>query len=667
MKIIMHSHIILFMFLILSLGHAGCFSYEFDFSTWDTGDADAAAETEGLDVQQEDVAAPDEVEADLFDAQPDDGPGEADGEDADNIEIDALDGTDIDDAGDADIEEEGECGNGVTEPPEECDGDEPESCITECDTVGLRECIDCLWVCTTLTDDNCNGIDEDCDTTPDDGYVPYQCGLGVCIADSYCEEGHEYCEPGDTTGDDTDCNCIDEDCSGEADDNYEPTVCGQGVCQRDSVCDEEACEDSCEPGDTTGTDDDCDGEDDNCNGLEDENYLPTFTCGFGYCEADSYCEEAEEKCDQGDPLSPTDPTCDGIDDDCDTTPDDEYEPYTCGESLCLRESTCIDGEENCTPGESEDEICWNGIDEDCDTVPDDGCTTCETPDICPGAADVFASNPTGGRFTEITGGASVYAGSCGGSDAPEAVYYFTVEGPDNVDAFITTHGSMYDTVLYVRDCTCDGDELACSDDNDGLNTSVIYLKDIQPGTYIIFVDGKTGGDMGNFSLDVYVTITGIDGDRCGNPLRITGGDHQYNDTCAFDRDYEPIHLGECTFWTEGEASLTPGAAEDEVFYFFVPADDTIINIDSCLTTALPNWYDTTLYVRSVCNSTSISNQEGCDWLDPCGGAVDVIFGNLTVTLDRGLYYFFLDGMDYSNEPPTRRECGDAYLVVTGIP
>ncbi|MFH1435250.1 MAG: hypothetical protein ABIJ56_06005 [Pseudomonadota bacterium] len=653
MKTIIHSHIILFMALILSLGPAGCFSYEFDFSTWDAEDVRDATETGDLDVQQ------DEVEADLSDAQPDDGLAEPDGEDAENVEIDALDGMDIDDVGDAEIEGEGECGNSVTEPPEECDGDESESCITECDTVGLRECIDCLWVCTALPDDNCNGTDEDCDTTPDDGYVPYQCGLSVCIADSYCEEGHEYCEPGYPTGDDTDCNGIDEDCEGGPDDKYEPYTCGQGVCQRDSTCVEG--DESCVPGTTTGTDDDCDGLDDNCNGLDDENYLPTFSCGFGYCEADSYCEEAEEKCDQGDPRSPTDPTCDGVDDDCDTVEDDEYVPYTCGQSLCERNSTCIGGDEDCTPGESGDEICWNEIDENCDTVPDDGCTTCDTPVLCSGAVDALAGNPTGGRFTGVTGGGSTYQGSCGGGGAPEAVYYFTVEGPDDVDAFITTHGASFDTVVYVRDCECDtGEELACNDDADGLTTSTIQLHDLHPGTYMVFVDGKTGGDMGGFSLDLYVTPTGLDGDRCGNPVLLPPGGYEYispNTTCNLSRDYMPAKVGECGLY------MVVGDAEDMVFYFWVPADGTTVTFNTC-NTLVYEIMETDVYVRKACNNNSAANSPGCDATDPCGETFDTIFANLTVTLDRGLYYFFLDGYDDSR--PTVFGCGQFWVVVSGL-
>ena len=658
----------IFSLLALMPGASGCYAYDFDFSTWDTTDTDAPAETSDLDVQTEDTA-PDEEE--VIDVQPDDGPADPDGADADDIEEmdgDATDGDDMvdADADDPELEPEGECGNGDIEPPEECDGDMPQTCTHECpdtsEVPGIRECIECVWVCNTLPDDNCDDIDQDCDTTPDDEYVPYQCGEGVCEADSYCEGGREYCDSGDPTGEDTDCNGIDEDCSGEADDNYEPTVCGQGVCEMDSICFEG--EESCEPGDTTGTDDDCDGLDDNCNGMEDENYLPAFTCGDGVCEEDAFCSEGGvEDCEPGGPWSSTDPTCDGNDDDCDTTPDDDYEPHTCGQSLCERESTCIDGDEDCTPGEPSDEICWNEIDENCDTVPDDGCTTCETPVLCPGAVNALASDPTGGRFTGVTGGGSAYQGTCGGGSAPEAVYYVTIP-PErgDVDIFATTHGSSFDTVLYARSCECEEEEeLTCNDNADTLATSNMYVRDVHPGTYLFFVDGKTGADMGEYQIDIYVTETGANGDRCGNPFLLTPAGYEYsapNTTCNMSKDYVPNKLGDCGWEGSGET-------EDVVFYFWVPADATVLSISTCLSITVDNPFDTSLYVRSVCNDASLPNQMGCNEDSDCFGE-PLVLSTLALILDRGLYYIFVDGYDWPGDPPPFRECGEFYLSIEGL-
>ncbi len=90
----------------------------------------------------------------------------------------------------------------------------------------------------TGADNNCNGVDEDCDGTADDDYpaTPTTCGKGVCASAGQitCLNAKivDTCEQGQVTGNDADCNGIDENCSGAADENYHatPTTCGKGVC-----------------------------------------------------------------------------------------------------------------------------------------------------------------------------------------------------------------------------------------------------------------------------------------------------------------------------------------------------------------------------------------------------------------------------------------------------
>ena len=495
----------------------------------------------------------------------------------------------------------------------------------------------------------------------DDGYVPaYTCGQGVCEADAFCLEGEEGCEEGDPTGDDTDCNGLDDDCDGEADNHFEPDTCGQGVCERESTCTDGT--EECDPGDPTGTDNDCNGLDDNCNGFCDENYTTEETCGLGPCERYYQCVCGDESCTRGTPVSPTDTTCNAQDEDCDGVDDDDYIPWTCGQGACERDSTCIDGEEDCVEGEPGMEICGNEIDEDCDGHLDNGCGECSP---CTDAVDVLDPTETGGRFAGSTTGTGEISGSCGGADAPEAVYYFTVESA--VDVFITTHGSSFDTVVYVRECTCGGDETACNDDADGMATSVLHLRDLPAGTYNIFVDGKTDADVGDFQLDVYVTEPGLEGDRCGDPVMLTGDGYTYADpetTCNLTHDYSPATTGDGA----GDCGMFVGTglAEEMVFYLWIPSDSTVITLDTCGTIDLDNYLeDTAVYMRSVCNNPGASNQPGCDEDDNCGGGpADNSLSELTVTLDRGLYYVFVDG--YSQPDPPMHYCGEFLLTVTGL-
>jgi hypothetical protein len=70
--------------------------------------------------------------------------------------------------------------------------------------------------------------------------------------------------------------------------------------------------------------------------------------------------------------------------------------------------------------------------------------------------------------------------------------------------------SSIDTVLYVREASCDGGaELACNDDNadsigDG-NDSLITLTALDAGVYYVFADGFSSTNNG--AIAVHFTVT----------------------------------------------------------------------------------------------------------------------------------------------------------------
>ena len=138
---------------------------------------------------------------------------------------DAEGGADGDVDGDGDGEEAGPvCGDGLQEPPEQCDTTEPlGACETDCGSAGTRRCVACAIVCEAPVDEECNGVDDDCDTTTDEGYtcaagstVPCTtaCGLegtGACTAT--CElPGRAACQASDDV-----CNGCDDDRDGTTD------------------------------------------------------------------------------------------------------------------------------------------------------------------------------------------------------------------------------------------------------------------------------------------------------------------------------------------------------------------------------------------------------------------------------------------------------------------
>ena len=63
--------------------------------------------------------------------------------------------------------------------------------------------------------------------------------------------------------------------------------------------------------------------------------------------------------------------CNGVDDDCDQSVDEEAQGALCGVGVCVRSAECQDGQPTaCVPGEPTREIC-NGVDDDCDGQTDE--------------------------------------------------------------------------------------------------------------------------------------------------------------------------------------------------------------------------------------------------------------------------------------------------------
>ncbi|MBP7147243.1 MAG: right-handed parallel beta-helix repeat-containing protein [Acidobacteria bacterium] len=242
------------------------------------------------------------------------------------------------------------------------------------------------------TDETCDNVDDDCDGSTDEEFptTPRNCGVGVCerTGGTACVNGQveDSCTPGDPLSpDDATCDGQDDNCNGASDEDFVPgpTSCGVGVCQSSGVssCDGGVYNDTCVPGPPLNeVDDTCDGVDDDCDGTADDGYVVTPTsCGFGACArtGELVCEggSAHDTCVPGTPAAPTDEICDGQDDDCDGSTDEDYTTTTtvCGIGTCARLGwlVCEDGDvvEDCTPGEPTTEIC-NGVDDDCDGSAD---------------------------------------------------------------------------------------------------------------------------------------------------------------------------------------------------------------------------------------------------------------------------------------------------------
>jgi RHS repeat-associated protein len=213
----------------------------------------------------------------------------------------------------------------------------------------------------TGPDTDCDGIDDDCNGSIDDAYVSSNttCGTGACArtGTTSCSAGsvHDSCTPGTPASSDATCNAIDDNCNGSKDEGYvaQTTMCGVGACARTGMtsCVGGAVQNNCTPGAPAATDTTCNGVDDNCNGTADEGYVSQASvCGSGACASTGTTScvagQVQSTCMPGTP-APSDATCNGIDEDCSGTADEDYgsasSMCTVGGCRASGTLTCVNG------------------------------------------------------------------------------------------------------------------------------------------------------------------------------------------------------------------------------------------------------------------------------------------------------------------------------------
>ncbi|MBL4689252.1 MAG: hypothetical protein JKY37_31960 [Nannocystaceae bacterium] len=232
----------------------------------------------------------------------------------------------------------------------------------------------------------------------------------------------------------------------------------------------------------------------------------------------------------------------------------------------------------------------------------------------------------------VVGQQDEFGGSCGGNGAPDMA--FTLEA--EVDGFYVfdTVGSNFDTVLYVLDGDCSGNELACNDDNTGTQSEVgVVLTTGQVVTVVVDSFGIAGG---SFTLNATVFAgTCPDGDIGNTVPQTTMGDTTMSDNTLF---------GSCGGNLAGDESLT-----------FVAPEAGIYTSDT-----LGSDYDTVLYVREDCSGAEL----GCN--DDISGAESASQVNVTLEQDQSVVVV-VDGNSEDgnyNLNVTLDECPDEALPST---
>ncbi len=278
-------------------------------------------------------------------------------------------------------------------------------------------------------DDTCDNVDEDCDGPRDEDYPVTQitCGTGACLASGvhFCDRGQliSRCTPRTPGPNDTVCNGIDDDCNGMADDDFVPqlTQCGTGACRAQGMraCVAGSVVDSCLPGAAAANDSSCNAVDDDCNGSVDEDFVPQATsCGAANCAGTGATScAAGQVVDSCRPATtgPSDANCNGIDDDCDGTVDDNFaeQLVACQSAGCSGAGAikCIGGVVTNTcetaPGCTRETACQDGQDND-----GDGTADCQDQDC--GYLPACFEDCNNGHDDDADGAADCLDDSCSG-------------------------------------------------------------------------------------------------------------------------------------------------------------------------------------------------------------------------------------------------------------
>lgn len=238
--------------------------------------------------------------------------------------------------------------------------------LGEC-SAGTETCMDGNWVgCTEVgpSPEVCDGMDNDCNGVVDGfsqacsnlpggnpGIGICQPGIQTCASDG---TGFGQCLLEVEPAEDNNCDGLDDDCDGNVDEHYTPVVCNDSCGQSMTVCANGVL--TC-PATQVPEAEVCDGMDNDCDNITDEGIPDNGQCDGGgvlVCEPGVLrCLDGSFQCTGG--LPGTQEVCDCSDNDCDGSTDEEPPEGICaGNQECVNctcASPCLPGEFPCVAGQ----------------------------------------------------------------------------------------------------------------------------------------------------------------------------------------------------------------------------------------------------------------------------------------------------------------------------